>query len=167
MATTSLSDRSDVAADGDGIDSVSATLIGAAVVLAVICGWLVFSATSRTDSTAAVGPLEIDQSHFAAETGVWIEHLALLAGGGVIEIRYRIIDGPKSQIVHDLDNPPRLILDDGFELDVPRHEHPHDYENIVASTYNEQVVNLGGMVERGDEVTVVIGTTELPGVTVW
>lgn len=115
---------------------------------------------SKTNQEIMAG---IDQTAFAAETGVEIDHVVLIGGGGLIEIRYRIINVERSDIVHSIEYPPRIVHD-GFEMRVPRHEHSHVRINRIGASYTEQVVNLGGLMESGDIVTVYIGESALEGV---
>ncbi len=140
----------------------------AAVAVALIAGWtLTGRLTSEEVPVSGLGPMEtVDQSAFAGETGVWIEHVALTGAGGLIEIRYRILDADKSLIVHDYDNPPRIVHDDGFELRFQRHEHSHVRENRLGATYNEQLVNVGAYFEKGDVVTVYVGQVALENVPI-
>ena len=138
-----------------------------AFVLVALAGW---GAGSRLLGPEAEfvggGPAgDLDQSAFAGATGVWVEHVALVGGGGLIEIRYRILDADRSQIVHDVDEPPRIEMD-GYELRFQRHEHSHVRENRLGATYNEQLVNLGNVFRRGDIVSVRIGPHELEGVEI-
>lgn len=154
----------------EGRNQGSATqLIGSLLVVALLglAGWAVGSRVLSSDSApVGQGPAgEIDQSAFAGGTGVWIEHVALVGGGGLIEIRYRILDVDRSEIVHDFDNPPRISMQ-GYELKWQRHEHSHERENRLGATYNEQLVNLGNVFERGDVVDVWIGDYVLEGVTI-
>ena len=140
----------------------------AAVAIAVLAGWTMMGRlTSDTAAVSGLGPMEnIDQSTFAGETGVWIEHVTLIGGGGLLEIRYRILDSEKSWVVHDLDSPPRLVAADGFELRFQRHEHPHYEANKLGITKNEQLVNLSNYFQRGDVVTVMVGDIALEGVPI-
>jgi hypothetical protein len=144
----------------------SRALLVLIVALLALITWQVWSIAGGSDEPGVADAAEIDQSAFVAETGGFIEYVALTGGNGILEIRYRIVDGQKAEIFHDLDNPPRLEAGDGYVLDFERHEHPHDFEFLVASSYNSQLMNIGGIVERGDKVSVWVGTTELRGVTV-
>jgi len=143
-------------------------LLAIGVLLATVGGWSVSSRLFADDSTpSGLGPMEsIDQSAFAGDTGIWIEHVSLIGGGGLIEIRFRVLDVDKSEIVHDTVNPPRIVGPDGFEIRYQRHEHSHSDDNRLGGTYQEQLVNLGSKIRRGDRVTVRVGTFELKGVTV-
>ncbi len=139
----------------------------AAAVLLLLAVWSQLLRPSGPPVLSGEGPLAgVDQTVFAAETGVWVEHVALIAGDGVIEIRYRILDVDKSEVVHDTDLPPRLVTSEGSEFSVPRHDHAHVRDNRLAATYNEQVMNTGGQIDRGDVVTVHIGQFAVEGVRV-
>ena len=143
-------------------------LMVVAVTIALLAGCTLAGRIGADESAkAGLGPMEsVDQSAFAGETGVWIEHVSLIGGGGLIEIRFRILDSDKSEIVHDVVSPPRLIASDGFEVRYQRHEHGHDRVNRLGATYNEQLINIGNQVQRGEIVTVLIGEAELKGVPV-
>ncbi len=143
-------------------------LLVTAVVVTAVGGWGVSAHFLKADPPATgQGPLaSLDQSAFAGATGVWIEHVTMIGGGGLLEIRYRILDVDKSEIVHDTVNPPRLVTSDGFEIRFQRHDHSHDDDNRLGATYSEQLVNLGSVVSRGDTVTVIVGTYNLEGVVV-
>jgi len=141
----------------------------ALIIVALVVGWSGSSWLLSGDDSAVVGsgPMaSVDQSEFAGETGIWIESVSLIGGGGLIEIRFRILDVDKSEIVHDTDNPPRIVAEDGFEIRFQRHEHGHDDENRLGGLYQEQLINLGGLVSRGDVITVIVGDVVLENVTV-
>jgi len=139
-----------------------------ALVAVMLSSWSVVTRLTEESSPATgLGPMEsVDQAEFAGATGVWIEHVSLVGGNGLIEIRYRILDVEKSEIVHDFDYPPRIIHEDGFELRFQRHEHSHERENRLGATYNEQLVNLATYFSRGDTVTVLVGQHALEGVPI-
>jgi len=153
------------------VEQSSLHWVGAAalVIVALVAGWSGSSWLLGGNDSAVVGsgPMaSVDQSEFAGETGIWIESVSLIGGGGLIEIRFRILDVDKSEIVHDTENPPRIIAEDGFEIRFQRHEHGHSDENRLGGVYQEQLMNLGGLVSRGDVITVIVGETVLENVTV-
>jgi len=166
-ADTATTDSSTKAGPGMG-SAMGKLLVALAVAVAAIGGWSL-SSRLMADSPAPVGlgPMQrVDQSTFAGGTGIWIEHVSIIGGGGLIEIRYRILDVDKSEVVHDTVNPPRLVTSDGLELRLQRMDHGHDRDNRLGTTYNEQLVNQGGQLQRGETVTVHVGEFELPGVVV-
>ncbi len=168
MIVTATAPPSSSSGTADHRPPLLGVLMVAAVAIAVLAGWtLVGRFTTDEAVVSGLGPMEsIDQSVFAGETGVWIEHVALIGDGGLIEIRFRILDSDRSQIIHDLDNPPRIVAQDGFELRFQRHEHPHADANKLGITKNEQLVNLGNYFQAGDVVTVMIGNAALEGVPI-
>jgi len=151
-----------------GSRTMQRVLLVLGLLLATVGGWSVAHRLSASEpAPAGLGPMEsIDQSVFAANTGLWIEHVSLVGGGGIIQIRYRVLDIDKSQVIHDTVNVPRIITADGFEISFQRHEHSHERDTRLGSTDNEQLVNIGSAVKRGDKITVIIGLEELPGVVV-
>ena len=106
------------------------------------------------------------QAIFEAETGIRIVWVAIAAGGGMVDLRYQILDPDKSLIVHDDDNPPTLIDEaTGQILATPFHEHGFDLLQ-TGVTYSELFVNGGGVLERGDTITITVGDARLEQIMV-
>ncbi len=151
--------------------AVAAVVVAVASLVALSGWWTVTTVLDGEGTTIGLGPRDdlldgLDQSAFAGATGVWIEEVRLIGGDGLVEIRYRILDSEKSEIVHDLEYPPRLITTSGYEMSFQRHEHSHDRINRLGTIYGEQLINVGNEVKRGDRVTVMIGLEALEGVPV-
>jgi hypothetical protein len=121
--------------------------------------WLSFSAESSNDPRAA-------QAAFAQETGVWIVGVAVIAGGGMVDLRYQVVDPDKSVIVHDDEYPPGLLIEStGQVVNTPYHDHSA-FESHQGVIYHEMIMNPGGVLKTGDEITVMIGQTRLEHVIV-
>src|SRR3990172_2056720 len=99
----------------------------------------------------------ISQSAFETATGVRIVRVALTAGGGMIDLRYQVIDPQKALIIHDEGNFPAIVDEaSGAIINTPWMNHSHSGEYQAGVTYYTLMMNSGGVLSRGSKVTVVL-----------
>ena len=140
-------------------------LAAGCMLLVALAGWMIVAQYPDGD----VGPEAAARSKAAFEeaTGVRLLWVAVTAGGGMIDLRYRVIDPDKALIVHDQKRPPRIIHEaSGRALSRPWMDHSHKRKQHAAVTYYRLLTNSGGMVKRGSLVTVAIGDARLEHVVV-
>jgi hypothetical protein len=136
---------------------------GVAAVLLLVAISFAFGERSRS----AAQPKGPSPDAFQDETGVEVVRVTLAAGGGMLDLRYRVLNPDKAVLVHDPKQPPRIILErTGLIVDRPWMAHHGAGEMHMAATYYELLINPGGIVKRGDAVTVAIGSARLAHVTV-
>lgn len=137
--------------------SAGATL----ALVAVIGAWTFTSTEFRKDDSAAA------EAAFEEATGVQIVRIAVSAGGGLLDLRYRVLDPDKAAVVHDKAKPPTIIDEaTGQGASQPWMPHHRGGDHRFALMYYELIVDPGGIIKRGDRVTVVVGGTPLPHVVV-
>jgi hypothetical protein len=144
------------------------------LLLAGVAVWMIVSQFGSTFfSPAVTNVAEMDQVTFTDETGLQLTLVAITAGGGMIELRYRVVDPDKAVIVHDEEKPPTIIKEKtGDELFLTMHvldrntNRAHDDDLHLGITYNTRIMNAGGLIKRGDRVTIRVGDTELKHVPV-
>jgi len=146
-------------------------LLGAlATVLTAVAIWMLASqyavlpgsGTAR-DSVAQ----DTAEANFIEVTGVRVIRVGLASGGGMLDLRYQIVDPDKADVVHDPDNPPMLVDEaTGQTVSRPWHDHSHDKDLHFAITYFEILMNPGGVLKPGSMVTVVIGDARLEHVLI-
>ncbi len=99
---------------------------------------------------------------FEEKTGVRITLVAVTSGGGMIDLRYQVIDPDKAVIVHDPANPLTVINEaNGRELNVPWMNHVHNGQYQSGVTYYTLLMNPDGQIKPGSLVTVRIGGVSL------
>jgi hypothetical protein len=104
---------------------------------------------------------------FEEATGIRLRWVAVTAGGGMIDLRYQVIDPDKALVVQDQKRPPRIIDEaTGRVLSRPWMAHAHRREPRTAVTYHQLLMNAGGILKRGSLVTVVIDDARLEHVVV-
>lgn len=109
----------------------------------------------------------MSQAAFEEATGVRLVAIAVTAAGGMIHLRYQVLDPDKALIVHDDEQPPTIIDEaTGRFRNRPQHEH-HARELNMGVTYNLLLANSGGLIKRGALVSLVIGDARLEHITVY
>jgi len=138
-------------------------------ILAAVLGLiLITSAILWSRASTALKPEEkqepaiISQAAFEEATGVHIVRVVLTAGGGMIDLRYQVIDPDKALIIHEGENPP-AIMDEatGKIFDTPWMNHSHSGEYQAGVTYYAVLMNSGGVLTKGSKVTVILGGVRL------
>jgi hypothetical protein len=130
--------------------------------LAALATWMIASQLGGGSPTASAS-----SAAFEEQSGVRIMRVVLTAGGGVIDVRFQVIDPSKAAELHEPNGRLR-ILDEGSgrRLATPFHFHAGGAEYKAGIVYYELLNNSGGTVDRGDRVSVVIGAARLEHVAV-
>ena len=145
-------------------------LAGLVLVLTALALWMLISQHNLTFWGGDQGqdPLATDKAliRFADETGIRIVRVSIIAGGGMIDLRYQVVDPDKAVVVHDDENPPGFIIEaTGQVINTPYHDHSI-FEAHHAITYHELIMNPAGVLKPGELITVMIGESRLEHVVV-
>ncbi|MFQ5577406.1 MAG: hypothetical protein ACE5G8_10520 [Anaerolineae bacterium] len=139
-----------------------------AAMLILLAGLAAWMAVSQFTAPAVTAPDShaMAQAAFEAETGIRVMRVVIVGGGGIVDLQYQVLDPDKSLAIHDDDNPPTLVDDaSGNVVAVPFHE--HSFQDLhTAITYHELLMNGGGLLEPGSEVTLTLGSSRLEGIVV-
>jgi hypothetical protein len=141
-------------------------LVGCLTLAAGVTLWLL--AFGPSGGSADRGPVsEAARAAFAEETGVQVVRVALTGGGGIVDLRYQVIDPNKAQVVHD-DTPVLVDEETNEVIDTFFMGHRHSGRNRPKAgvTYPLLYVNERGLIEQGRTVSVVIGDSRLQHVAV-
>ncbi len=137
---------------------------GLLLALAALVGW---AAASLARSDAAPRSLSAtERAPFEARTGVRILRVAVTGGGGLIDMRYQVLDGPKAAIVHK--RQPKLIDEASGKIVGTSTGHGHGGKKPLraGSTQYMLLGNDQGRLEPGATVTVIVGKARLEHVPV-
>lgn len=101
--------------------------------------------------------------------GILVRRVSVTAGGGIVEVRYQLLDADRADVLHQDDVEygeefPR-ILDGDVVLDTPTFHH-HGGELVTGRELSILYPNVGGEVRAGDVVTIEIGDEQLTDVPV-
>jgi predicted phosphodiesterase len=110
----------------------------------------------------------VDEAGLMEKSGVRIVYVAVTADGGLIDLRYQVIDPDKAATVHDEDTYPPTIIDEstGLVVDNLLMGHLHTREFNAGQTYYLIFENPGNLVRQGSTVSVLLGDAELDQVIV-
>lgn len=115
----------------------------------------------------AVDPARLEQSRVVEDVGVRVVGVSVVGGGGLVDVRYQVLDPDKAIELHDPGRGPALVdADSGKVLDQPWMGHAAPEQMHAGVTYSVLLVNEGGAVRPGGGVSVVLAGARLDGVLV-
>ncbi len=144
-------------------------LVLLAILAVLLIGLLLWPAWNWLERAGASldFPADAAQTAFTAETGLRVLRVFSTANGGMIDMRYQVTDPDKAIIIHDVDNPPRFMNEaTGKIINRPYHDHSSGSTLKAGLSYNEILVNEGGVIQRGDRITIFVGQSRLEHIIV-
>jgi len=135
------------------------------ILLLVVIGLVAFQqldlspAAKEVDTTIPLSP-EIEEKF-----GIRFTYLAVTANGGMVDLRYRVVDSEKAKnFGHDSETAPMLVAEkSGKTLETTImgfHNHRVEPNHVYYVLYR----NTGNAVRPGEKVTIAIGSLTLPHV---
>ena len=137
--------------------------------IGAIVGIRLATADDPESTPPARGAVTIPTSaDIEATYGVRFIGVDVTAGGGMIQIRYQVLDTDKTSAIHDVDAAPYVIDAAGHKYADPgMMGHSHVGRDKAAGTTDFVLLaNAGGGVQPGAFVTIKVGTLELRDVPV-
>ena len=152
---------------------VTGAAVGAAVVAAVLIaseGGLPWGNGAADVAATAAPPWQrpaVSGAGLAGRSGVRIAQIAVSGAGGLVDLRYQVVDPVRADVLHDPATPPALISE---ENGVVVHDllmgHSHTGPFKGGQTYYLVFTNPGNLFERGSRVTVLLGDASIRHVPV-
>jgi hypothetical protein len=103
----------------------------------------------------------------AERSGVRLVRVTVSGDGGLLDLRFQVVDPGKALAVHEPNTPPAIVDErTGLVLDRLYMGHSHTGAMKAAVTYYLVFDNPGGWVRRGSEVTVLLGNAQVEHVVV-
>jgi hypothetical protein len=113
------------------------------------------------------GPTAVARATFLEQTGAEVVRVAVTGAGGMLDLRFRVIDPDAAAIIHDPARTPALVDErTGRVIDALFMGHSHRGSYKAGLTYYLVFLNPQRLVEPGDEVTVRLGGKRLAHVVV-
>ncbi|HMJ36241.1 MAG TPA: hypothetical protein VK501_20235 [Baekduia sp.] len=142
---------------------------GVAVGAAAAAGALL-AFTSGDGAHGAQGhplPMAVTVEGLADRSGVRDVRVHVTGGGGLLDVRYEVVDPGKAALLHDAGTPPAIVYEPtGTPIEGLLMGHlPHGSAKPGVSSFMI-FVNPGNIVRPGDEVGVILGPARLPHVRV-
>jgi hypothetical protein len=127
--------------------------------------------SAATPSAAAPPPHwqrpAVSASGLAERSGVRLIRVAVTGAGGLLDLRYQVIDPNKALSVHEAKTPPAIIDErSGLVLNRLLMGHAHQGQLKPAVSYYLIFENTGNWVHRGSKVTVLLGNAQVEHVVV-
>jgi hypothetical protein len=145
----------------------------AGVLIATGIGALVLWLPQRSSGEPSVKPPpewqrpSVSASGLAERSGVRLVRVAVTGGGGLLDLRYQVVDPNKAVAVHEDQTPPAIIDErTGLVIDRLLMGHAHHGELKPAVSYYLVFENTGNWVRRGSKVTVLLGDAQVEHVVV-
>jgi hypothetical protein len=141
---------------------------GAALVVAGLAIWLPRPAAPADDPVPASWRRPaVSAAGLADRSGVRITRVAVSGDGGLVDVRYQVVDPARAHAVHAGRTPPAVVDQaTGLVLNKLLMGHSHTGELKPAVTYYLVFENPGGWVRRGGTVTVLLGDAQVEDVPV-
>lgn len=150
---------------------LAGVLVAAGIVALAL--WLPQRASGgSSDARSAAPPPQwqrpsVSASGLAERSGVRLVRVAVTGGGGLLDLRYQVVDPSKAVSVHEEQTPPAIIDErTGLVLDRLLMGHAHQGQLKPAVTYYLIFENTGNWVRHGSEVTVLLGDAQVEHVVV-
>ncbi len=129
---------------------------GIAAVSSILQGGAGSSAWQRT---------VVSEDELLNSSGVRIVQVAVTGDGGLIDLRFQVVDAGKAGIVHTT-TPAVVDQATGVVVSETLMGHSHNGEYKAGETYYLIFENPGNLVQRGGKVNILLGEVEVDGVTV-
>ena len=132
----------------------------------------VTAATSAPQEATAVVSLALQrpvvtEDGLVEASGVRIVYVAVTGGGGLLDLRFQVVDPDKANSVHDANNPPTIVAAvTGLVVNNLLMGHSHTGIFNAGQVYYLIFENPGSIIQSGDEVSVLLGNAEVDHVIV-
>jgi len=123
--------------------------------------------TSASKVPVAWGRPAVSADGLVQRIGVKITRVAVSGGGGLLDLRYQVVDPDKANAIHDQANPPAIVDErTGLVINQLLMNHAHSGPYKPAVTYYLVFENTGNWVHHGSKVTVLLGNAQVEHVVV-
>ena len=150
--------------------SIRLWVVVAVVIPVMVAAIVGVRLTVRANGAADAVEIEMPRSEgIESAYGIRIERVSMLAEGGVVELRYLLLDADAASVLHADDQDfaedfPHIIAGTTV-IDLPTFHH-HGGDLVTGRELSILYGNLDGAVVEGGTVDIVIGDERLVGVPV-
>jgi hypothetical protein len=109
----------------------------------------------------------VSVAQLADRSGVKITEVAVTGGGGLVDLRYQVVDPELANELHDPSTPPAVVDENsGLVVHDLLMSHSHNGPYKTGVTYYLIFNNPGNWVHRGSKVSVLLGNARVEHVAV-
>jgi hypothetical protein len=141
---------------------IAIVVIGMILVAGAVLGFRAVSRSSGPEAAIGMPSSErIEQKY-----GIRIERVSLIASGGIVELKYQILDSDAADALHDDDKQdfPHIVANRTV-IETPTFHH-HGGEVVAGRELSILYTNAKGAVRTGETVSIEIGDEQLSHVPV-
>jgi hypothetical protein len=143
------------------------TLAAIALAVAVLVGGLWALASRPFTNPALAGTRSVTADELESVYGAHIDRVALLASGGLIELRFRVIDKDKAvALFGEVDDMPKLAIEHSDVVLESGHGMRHKLSLVNGGSYFILYPNPANVVTKGTEVSFLMNGYRIPHITV-
>jgi hypothetical protein len=125
------------------------------------------SVKPESKGPVAWGRRLVSASGLVESSGVKITQVAVTGDGGLVDLRFTVVDANKAAALHDPTHPPAVVDQrTGLVVKDLLMSHAHTAPFKAGVTYYLVFNNPGNWVHRGDKVAVLLGNARVENVTV-
>ncbi|MCJ7711328.1 MAG: hypothetical protein MUQ32_10940 [Chloroflexi bacterium] len=135
-----------------------AAIVGVFILPVAVAAGLTFKAIPSDDRAAnAAAARVVSAADMESEYGVRVNLVAVTAAGGLVDVRFTVVDKDKAEhIFHDAASMPDLLVEaSGAVLSAPK-PMAHKLVLLDGATYFILFPNSGGVIQAGTGVSVVV-----------
>jgi hypothetical protein len=121
-----------------------------------------------TPSTVSAAPVMPSSAQIESKYGVRFLGVDITSAGGMIQVRYQVLDSAKTEAIHTAEATPHVIAADGTDFNLPGmpgHSHIGPVKKAGTNDY-VLLANARGALKPGAIVTIKMGDLELHDVVV-
>jgi len=109
----------------------------------------------------------VSEDGLAERIGVRIVQVSLTGSGGLLDLRYQVLDPEKAYALHDETTPPALVESaSGLVVNSLLMGHSHTGSYQPGITYFYLFENPDNLIQAGSKVNVLLGNLEVDGISV-
>jgi hypothetical protein len=132
-------------------------LAGVILLPLMVVSSLTIPAVVLTKADAAASARVVDAAALEAATGIRVNLVAVTAEGGLVDLRFTVIDEDKaSHLMHDAATMPSLYVERSGRVLSASHPLAHKVSVLDGATYFLFYANSGGAIQGGTPVSVVV-----------
>jgi hypothetical protein len=154
----------DVRATGPALHRRFVTIIVAVLIVPLaVVATLTLAASARSSAAEVASARVVDLATLEAESGIRITLVAVTADGGLVDLRFRVVDRTKAEhVMHDPAAMPALFVERTGRVLTASHPLAHKVTVLDGATYFLLYPNSGGAIQAGTFVSVVIDGLRTP-----
>ncbi|MEU7875204.1 hypothetical protein [Dactylosporangium sp. NPDC049140] len=134
--------------------------------------WLSHAFGSGANQTASNVPASWQRPVVTADalmerSGVKITQVAVTGDGGLVDLRYKVVDAARANTLHDPSTPPAVVDEEsGLVVHQLLMDHSHTGPYKTGVTYYLVFNNPGNWVHHGSRVSIMLGNAQVEHVPV-